>query len=107
MATLEDFNQESIRRCIAQGYNPTRYLGMTANQPLREVIRQIVVNGDELTSGFQRMRRLGLLDWTSEAAVPMFPGEFAQATRAAAQWRLNQAGWTGHGRECLEWVAHH
>jgi hypothetical protein len=45
----------------------------------------------EIQSGFKRLRQLGLLEWSIEAAVTKFPDEFPRQIREAAEWRLQQA----------------
>jgi hypothetical protein len=52
-------------------------------------ISRLVQNGD-VQSGFKRLHRLGLLNWTMEAAVLKFPSEFSSSTRECAEFRLRQ-----------------
>ena len=50
-----------------------------------------LVQSGEMQSGFKRLRQLGLLDWTIEAAVIKFAAEFSGNARQCAEWRLQQA----------------
>jgi hypothetical protein len=59
-----------------------------------EAIERLVQSGD-IQSGFKRLRELGLLDWTIEAAVIKFPDEFTRHARECSAWRLAQAKKTG------------
>jgi hypothetical protein len=87
---LEAFIDEGIRLCRENGYPPTVFEGMRKRHRTVGAITRLVVNGD-IQSGFRRMKALGLLEWTIEAAVVRFPDEFSKEVRAAAEWRLTQA----------------
>jgi hypothetical protein len=89
-AALEAFIDESIRLSHENNYHPTAFKGMRTRYGTVAAIERLVISGD-IQSGFVRMRQLGLLDWTIEAAVLKFPDEFSRGVREAAQWRLEQA----------------
>jgi hypothetical protein len=55
-----------------------------------EAIERLVQSGD-IQSGFKKLRKLGLLDWTIEAAVTKFPHVFTRHARECSEWRLAQA----------------
>jgi hypothetical protein len=63
---------------------------MRARWRTKEAIRRLVTSG-EIQSEFKRMIPLGLREWTLEAAVLKFPGEFDKEEIEAARWRLDQA----------------
>jgi hypothetical protein len=86
---LEAFVDETIRLPARRDYHPMAFVGMRARLGVVEAISRLVVSGD-VQSGFRRLRDLGLLDWTIEAAVLKFPSEFSQAVRECAAWRLDQ-----------------
>ena len=87
---LERFIDESVKRSIAKGYSPTAFVGMRQRHGTKEAIKRLVVSGD-IQSGFRRMKQLGILDWSIEAAVLKFPEEFDKGLREAAQFRLERA----------------
>lgn len=89
-AGFEAFIDEGIRLSRQNGYHPTVFIGMRERHGTVPAISQLVVSGD-IQSGFTRMRQLGLLDRTIEAAVTKFPDEFSREVREAAEWRLRQA----------------
>lgn len=86
---LEDFIDESIRVSKEHGYNPTVFVSMRHDLGTLPAISKLAVSPD-LQSGFRKLRELGLLTWSIEAAVLKFPSEFSADVRAAAEWRLNQ-----------------
>jgi len=95
---LEAFVDEGGRRSKAKGYHPNEFERMRARWTTKEAIRRLVVSG-EIQSGFKRMKEVDLLDWSLEAAVLKFPGEFNREAREAAQWRLERAhGTPGQAR---------
>lgn len=87
---LEAFVDEGIRLGRKSGYSPTVFEGMRKRHGTLGAINRLVVSGD-IQSGFTRMKDLGLLEWTIEAAVMLFPDEFSKEVREAAEWRLSQA----------------
>lgn len=87
--TLEAFVEESTRRCVARGYHPTAFLEMRDKHGLIEAIRRLVESSD-VQSGFARLDKLGMLEWSLEAAVIRFPTQFSQMTREYAGFRLGQ-----------------
>jgi hypothetical protein len=62
---------------------------MRAQHGTVEAIERLVQSGD-VQSGFKRLKQLGLLEWTIEAAVMKFPTEFTRNARQCAEWRLQQ-----------------
>ena len=90
-AGLEEFVDESIHRSSEHGYRPTGFIGMRNRFGTVGAIDRLVRSGD-IKGGFKRLEALGLLEWTVEAAVLRFPDEFSREVRAAAEWRLAQAG---------------
>lgn len=91
-AELEAFVDEMLRRAHGKGYHPTAFIGMRGRRGTLEAISRLVRSGD-MQSGFRRLKELGLLDWTIEAAVLKFPHEFARDDRECAVFRLHEAGW--------------
>jgi hypothetical protein len=91
VSDLEAFIDESIRVSRQHHYYPTVFQGMRARHGTVAAIEKLVLSG-EIQSGFKKLKDLGLLDWTIEAAVLRFPGEFHnREVHEAARWRLEQA----------------
>jgi hypothetical protein len=84
---LDSFIDESIRRSREREYYPTVFQGMRAQHGTVLTIEKLVKSGD-VQSGFKRLKELGLLDWTIEAAVIRFPDMFTLAARECAEFRL-------------------
>ncbi|MDD2869581.1 hypothetical protein [Neomegalonema sp.] len=89
-AALEAFLDETIRRSKKAGYHPTAFIVMRGRLGSLETVSRLVRSG-EIQSGFRELRRLNLLDWSVEAAVVAFPGEFSKVDLDCARWRLDQA----------------
>jgi hypothetical protein len=89
-AALEAFIDETIRRAAKVGYHPTVFIGMREKLGTVTAISKLVESGD-VQSGFKRLSKLGLLDWTIEAAVGKFPSEFSATARECAAFRLKSA----------------
>ena len=87
---LESFIEEAIRLGRDKGYNPTIFIGMRQSLGTIPSISKLVRSGD-LQSGFERLQKLNLLDWTIEAAVEKFPSEFDKHDIECAAFRLRQA----------------
>ena len=87
---LEAFMDESLRQGVKKGYNQPIFMRMRTRHGTVEAMKKLVVSS-EIQSGFQRMKEIGLLDWTVEAAILKFPDEFTFEDRDAAKWRLEQA----------------
>ena len=73
-----------------RGYIPTAFIAMRRQYKTLEAIERLVQSGD-IQSGFKRLCKLHLLDWTLEAAVTKFSEEFTRNARECAEWRLRQA----------------
>lgn len=84
---LEAFIDETIRVSREHSYHPIVFIGMRARHGTVEAITRLVESGD-IQSGFRRLKALSLLDYTIEAAVLRFPGEFSSRTRECAEFRL-------------------
>jgi hypothetical protein len=87
---LEAFIDETIRRGREKGYIPTVFIGMRQQLGTIPAISKLVQSGD-LQSGFKRLHKLNLLDWTIEAAVEKFPDEFTSNDLQCASFRLREA----------------
>jgi transcriptional regulator with XRE-family HTH domain len=87
---LEAFIDESIRLSRQHGYYPTTFQAMRDRHTTVGAIEKLVVSGD-LQTGFRKLRDLGLLDWSIEAAVMKFPHHFTRAARECAEFRLREA----------------
>ncbi len=88
---LEAFIDETVRLSRQNGYHHTAFIGMRQRHGTIGAISRLVESGD-VQSGFKRLRDLGLLNWTIEAAVMKFPEEFSATTRECAAFRLRLAG---------------
>lgn len=78
-----------MRLAKERGYNPSIFVGMRHQFGTIDAIERLVQSGD-MQSGFKRLKQLGLLDWTIEAAVIKFAAEFSGNARQCAEWRLKQ-----------------
>lgn len=87
---LEAFVDETIRLSRENGYHPTAFVSMRQRYGTVKAISKLVQSGD-IQSGFKRLNSLGLIDWTIEAAVTKFPGEFSPTTLECAEFRLRLA----------------
>jgi hypothetical protein len=88
---LEAFIDETIRVSREHGYHPTVFIGMRARHGTIPAITQLVESGD-IQTGFKRLKDLGLIDHTIEAAVIRFADEFSRQTRECAEFRLRVVG---------------
>jgi hypothetical protein len=95
---LEAFIDETIALAKARGYIPAIFIGMRRQYGTVEAIERLVQSGD-IQSGFKRLTKLGLADWTIEAAVSKFAGEFSRHARECAEWRLKQVTPKGDGSQ--------
>jgi hypothetical protein len=84
---LEAFIDHTIKVAREKAYHPTVFIDMRARHGTVAAISRLVESGD-VQSGFRRLRKLGLLDATIEAAVLKFPDEFSARTRECAEFRL-------------------
>jgi hypothetical protein len=87
---LEAWIDESIRLSQSKGYYPRDFIRMRYANGHRSVgpIERLVQSG-EIQSGFKRMKKIGLLAWSLEAAVLKFPERFTKAAQTCADFRLN------------------
>ncbi|MDP3550128.1 MAG: hypothetical protein Q8R81_07010 [Novosphingobium sp.] len=88
--TLNDFVEEGIRRAQAVGYHPTAFMGMWYPDRSPKVLENLVSTSDPKT-GYKRMVREGLKDWTLEAAVVAYPDHFSKKAVEYAKFRLTGA----------------
>jgi hypothetical protein len=63
------------------------YIRMRGQHGTAPAIERLVVSG-EVQSGFRRLQRLDMLDWSMEAAVGSFPNRLTQTARECAAFRL-------------------
>ena len=68
---------------------PTNFATAPRHKTLEAISKLVVSEG--VQSGFRRLKDLGLLDWTIEAAVMKFPDEFSASVRECAVFRLRLA----------------
>lgn len=86
-AELELFVDETVSVARKHGYHPTIFIGMRDQVGTVPAIIKLVESPD-VQYGFKRLKALGLLDYTIEAAVLRFPDEFSVGTRQYAEFRL-------------------
>lgn len=86
--TLEEFVDESIRKAQAVGYHPTTFMAMWKQDRSTTPIERLVVSS-EPKSGYKRMVREGLKEWTLESAVLKYPGRFTRTAKEYAKARLD------------------
>ncbi|MDE2446892.1 MAG: hypothetical protein KGO94_11975 [Alphaproteobacteria bacterium] len=87
---LENFIDNSIELCRAKKYSPIAFIRMRFELGTVHAISKLVTSG-KFQSGFTRLIRLGLVDWTIEAAVEKFPAEFSKSDLECAKFRLKEA----------------
>ncbi len=87
---LEVFIDESLSRAKLKKYTPHIFIRNRAENhgSSIEVIERLVKSGD-IQTGFKKMKQLGLIDWTVEAAVLKFPDLFTDDARKCADFRIN------------------
>jgi hypothetical protein len=88
---LEAFIDETVRVSANHHYHPTTFISMRQRHGTVEAINRLVVSGD-VQSGFKRLKELGLLDYSIEAAILKFPHEFPRSSRECAEFRLRIIG---------------
>lgn len=86
--TLEQFIDETLQRSADRGYVPTVFIGMRNSLGLVTAIQRLVETS-EPKSGFRRLKDLGMVEWSLEAAVIRFPSHFTKQAIAYAQVRLD------------------
>lgn len=84
---LEAFVDEGLQRMAQRDYYPTIFIRMREEHGTVETIERLVVTG-EVQSGFHRLRRLNMLEWSMEEAVGRFSDRFTQRARECAAFRL-------------------
>ena len=84
---LENFIDLGVKLAKEKGYNPHVFIRMRNQYGTIESISRLVVSGEE-QSGFKRLKKLGLLDYSIEAAVLKFPKEFSSQAMECAEFRL-------------------
>ncbi len=99
--TAEEFENachEGIRRCrqLPSKYIPTAWITMMNRYGAVEAAKRLLVSGD-MQSGFERLVREGHPELTVEWMVcdSRWSRLFSDSERAAAEWRLQQAGIDG------------
>jgi|WetSurMetagenome_2_1015567.scaffolds.fasta_scaffold145521_2 hypothetical protein len=86
-ADLDAFIDEGLRRSIDRHYHPHIFIGMRRRLGTVEAISHLVRSG-EIQSGFKKLEKLGLLDWSIEEAVVRFQEHFTKDDLECAQFRL-------------------
>lgn len=89
---LEEFIDELIERSREKGYIPKAFINMRHRYGTVKAIKRLV-DSKEIQSGFKRLRELGLLYLSIEAAVMKFPDEFTIEEQESAKWRLEQVSY--------------
>jgi len=84
---LEAFVDEGLRLMARRDYHPSIFIRRRDELGTVSAIERLVVSG-EVQSGFHRLRRLNMLEWSMEAAVRRFPDRFTQTARECAAFRL-------------------
>lgn len=84
---LEEFIDESLRRSSKAGYPATVFRRMRRDYKTVGAIERLVTSG-EIQTGFRELKKLGLREWSIEAAVRKFPGRFSDQAVKCAEFRL-------------------
>ncbi len=88
---LNAFIEEGLKLSLAKGYPATIFRRMVAEYGNVEAVRRLA-EADVLQSGLRELAKLGLLDWSAEAAVGKFPELFPNLlTRESAAFKLRLA----------------
>ena len=90
MDELKSFIDDSLQRSSKKGYPATVFRRMRRYHGTVEAIERLVPTGD-IQSGFKQLVKLGMRDWTIEAAVLKFPGRFSKSAVECAEFRLRVA----------------
>ena len=88
---LEKFIDELIERAGKKGFTPKILIDMRDRYDTVGAIKRLVIS-KEISKGLKRLEEIDLLDWSIEAAVLKFPGEFTPEEQDAARWKLEQMG---------------
>ncbi|MCC5951907.1 MAG: hypothetical protein JJU45_07395 [Acidimicrobiia bacterium] len=93
-AEFEAACRQAIAECAEFGYTPTAWIAMLDRWGAAEAARRLMVSGD-VQYGFERLILQGRPELTVEYAVlqPSWRSLFRDDHRAAARWRLSQAGY--------------
>lgn len=94
---LETFLDALLAQAKAHHHFPAVFVRMRAQQGSRVAVTKLVQAG-EAASGFAKLAGLGLVDWTFEAAVLRFPGQFTPALAQCARFRIEREQETGTAR---------
>ena len=92
-AQYEIATLKAVAVCKSLGYDPTAWITMTHRYGAAEAARRLLVSGD-IQSGFQRLVDIGHPELTIEwsALESRWEPLFQEDVKAAARWRLAQAG---------------
>jgi hypothetical protein len=91
VSELDVWINKSIRLSAEHGYYPTTFIEMRGTLGTKAAIERLVLRSG-IQTGFRRLKELGLLAWSIEAAVCKFPAEFPnRELREAAESRLRQS----------------
>lgn len=91
LADLDAHIDEGIRRSRSIGYEPERFIQMRQRWGTKGAMERLVTSGD-IQTGFERLVKAGMPEWTVEAAILKFSSLFTDKNiQAAARWRLDQA----------------
>jgi hypothetical protein len=66
------------------------FQGMRYRRGTVEAIERLM-RGGKIQTGFRKLKAVGLLDWSIEAAVIKFSSEFTTAAHECAEFRLRLA----------------
>jgi hypothetical protein len=87
--TLDEFVDEGVAVSIRNRCTPTDFIEMRKSGVYTTVgLITKLVESSEPRSGFVRMQRLGIAQWSPEAAVLKYPALLTDKTRAYAKARL-------------------
>ena len=84
---LEAFVDEGIRQSVLRGYHPHVFVAMRHRHGTVDAITKLVESGD-IQSGFKRLKKLGILEWSIEAVIVKFPKRFTSRALECAEFRL-------------------
>lgn len=86
--TLNEFIEESLRQAASKNFRPKIFPGRWFPRKSPLTIENFVISSKP-RSGFKRMVKLGLKEWTLEAAVLAYPDQFSNEAKIYAKARMD------------------
>jgi len=85
---LEAWVDDSIQLVEAKGYRPSEFIAMRERYGTAPAMERLMRSGT-VQSGFIRLKKLGMIEWSVEAGILKFRERFTEPACDAAAWRLD------------------